>query len=184
MAKKLQVKFFTIPLCGDRGLEEELNHFLQTRQIISLDKGLADQAWNFCITYVGTYSDLPSDDGEAAKKTKGMKDYKKELKPIQYALYLRLHNLRNRISEERRIDKPLIFQNEEMSQMAVRRCSSLGELQKISGIGAKKAEAFGEDFLRAIAEFVEERADEIATEEACEGSSGSETTSEGNQERE
>jgi len=49
MPKKIQVKFFSIPLCGDCELEEELNRFLQTRQIISFDKGLADQAWNFFI---------------------------------------------------------------------------------------------------------------------------------------
>jgi len=170
MSKKIQVKFFSIPLCGDCELEEELNRFLQTRQIISFDKGLADQAWNFCITYVGTGANSSSSDAKnsaeaSTEKKKGMKDYKEELTAVQYALYLKLNRLRNQISEQRKIFKPLIFHNEELAQMSISRCSTLEEMQKIPGVGKKKAQEYGEIFLRMIAEFEVDEADAIAAEQ-------------------
>ena len=155
--KKLQVKIFTIPLCGDSDLEEELNRFLQTRQIVTIDKGIADRAWNFCVTYVETRADAPTnvvDDSTVASS--GMKDYGKILTEDQFALYLRLHRLRNQLAKELSLPKTAIFRNAELSQMSISRCSTLVALQKIPGVGAKKAQKYGEYFLRLIAEFSEE----------------------------
>ncbi len=156
--KKLQVKIFTIPLCGDSDLEEELNRFLQTRQIVTIDKGIADHTWNFCVTYVETRADSPTNvvkDSPVASS--GMKDYGKILTEEQFALYLRLHRLRNQLAKELGLPKTAIFRNEELAQMSISRCSTPVALREIPGVGAKRAQNYGEYFLRLIAEFSDEK---------------------------
>ena len=51
----MKIRIFTIPIHGDQGLENELNSFLSSRRIVSVEKRFVDagldSAWTFCVAW-------------------------------------------------------------------------------------------------------------------------------------
>lgn len=52
--KKMQFRFYAIPIAGDKTVEDELNAFVRSHKIVAIDKQFSDKdsAWVFCITYI------------------------------------------------------------------------------------------------------------------------------------
>ena len=58
--------------------------------------------------------------------------------------------LRRELAAEAQVPPYVIFHDAVLREMAARRPTTLAELAKIGGIGARKLEAFGDAFLAAI----------------------------------
>ncbi len=73
------------------------------------------------------------------------------LTPEQEELFERLRALRTGIAREQEIPPYMVFNNATLEDMCIKLPSNTAELLEVSGVGAKKAEAYGEAFLAEIA---------------------------------
>ncbi len=72
--------------------------------------------------------------------------------PVGDPLFEALRTLRKELADEAQVPPYVIFHDSTLREMTEARPSTLGELGRLPGIGAKKLEAFGERFLRTIGE--------------------------------
>lgn len=72
--------------------------------------------------------------------------------PVGDPLFEALRALRKELAEEAQVPPYVIFHDSTLREMTGARPSSLAELGRLPGVGAKKLEAYGESFLRTIAE--------------------------------
>lgn len=75
-----------------------------------------------------------------------------DLTPEQAELFEALRSLRTRLAREQQVPPYLIFNNATLEDMCRKRPTTPDELLEVSGVGAKKAERYGETFLEVIAD--------------------------------
>ena len=85
-------RFFVIPVRTSAGAEEELNRFLRSHRVLSVDRRWVDQGsesfWSFCVDYLET-----GQAGSALNRgpgDRGKVDYREVLKPDEFALFVKL----------------------------------------------------------------------------------------------
>jgi len=69
-------------------------------------------------------------------------------------LFARLRTLRRRLADERNVPSYVVFSDTTLRLMARDRPTSLYEMRGISGVGEKKLNDFGDDFTRAIDDYL------------------------------
>ncbi len=72
-------------------------------------------------------------------------------------LFAMLKDLRKKVALRNNLPPFVIFQDPSLEDMAIQYPISIEELQNISGVGAGKAKKFGEEFVKLIAKYVEEK---------------------------
>jgi ATP-dependent DNA helicase RecQ len=72
---------------------------------------------------------------------------------VDERLFDALRAVRLRIARERRVPPYVIFHDTTLRDMAQRRPKTAGDLERVYGVGAKKASDFGDEFLEAIRTF-------------------------------
>jgi ATP-dependent DNA helicase RecQ len=72
--------------------------------------------------------------------------------PDNYRLWEALRTLRKRLADEQNVPAYVIFQDSVLLDMVQRRPQSLSELGRLSGIGERKLERYGADFLALLRE--------------------------------
>ncbi|WP_417322080.1 DNA helicase RecQ [Erythrobacter aureus] len=72
--------------------------------------------------------------------------------PIGDPLFEALRALRKEVAEEAQVPPYVVFHDSTLREMTSARPETLAQLGRLPGIGAKKLEAYGEQFLRAIRE--------------------------------
>lgn len=75
-----------------------------------------------------------------------------DLTPEQTELFEALRSLRTQLAREQQVPPYLIFNNATLEDMCRKRPTTPDELLEVSGVGAKKAERYGEAFLEVIAD--------------------------------
>lgn len=75
-----------------------------------------------------------------------------DLTPEQAELFEALRSLRTQLAREQQVPPYLIFNNATLEDMCRKRPTTPDELLEVSGVGAKKAERYGEAFLEVIAD--------------------------------
>jgi superfamily II DNA helicase RecQ len=146
----MQLKFFSIPASGESPLVEELNRFLRTHRVISVQKEITQRetapCWRICVEYLESTQSID----KGVSKDKARIDYKQILSEKEFAVFSRLRDLRKKIAENEAIPVYAICTNEQLAEMARNRCSSLNDLKKISGFGEAKEKKYGIFFLEEI----------------------------------
>ena len=72
--------------------------------------------------------------------------------PAAEALFSALKTLRLQLAKSQNLPPYVIFHDKTLRELAARQPTSLDALKDVSGVGERKAERYGELFLRAIAE--------------------------------
>ena len=72
-------------------------------------------------------------------------------------LYSMLKDLRKKVAKKLDLPPFVIFQDPSLEDMAIQYPITIEEMQNISGVGAGKAKKFGEEFIRLIKAYVEEK---------------------------
>lgn len=143
----MQFKIFTIPLLSAYSSTEDMNSFLRGHKIIDVKKELIVQNdiyyWSFLITYIG--DNIVSNDFEK----KEMIDYKNVLEAEQFNRFAKMRTVRKQLSLQFAAPAYAIFTDAELAELAKLDELTLSVMQKVNGIGKKKIEKYGEDFLRA-----------------------------------
>lgn len=76
---------------------------------------------------------------------------------VDEELFSILKDLRKKISKQKDVPPFVIFQDPSLEDMAIQYPVSIDELQNISGVGAGKAQRYGEEFVEIIKKYVEEK---------------------------
>lgn len=126
---------------------EDMNSFLRSHKIIDVKKELIVQNdiyyWSFLITYIG--DNIVSNDFEKKEKI----DYKNVLEAEQFNRFAKMRTVRKQLSLQFAAPAYAIFTDAELAELAKLDELTLSVMQKVNGIGKKKIEKYGEDFLRA-----------------------------------
>lgn len=146
----MQIKFFSIPVSGESPLVDELNKFLRTHRVISVQKEITQReiapCWRICVEYLDSNPSMEK--GNAKEKSRI--DYKQILSEGDFSLFSRLRGLRKKLAESEAIPVYAVCTNEQLAQMARNRCSILEELKKINGFGEAKVNKYGHYFIEEI----------------------------------
>ncbi len=76
---------------------------------------------------------------------------------VDEELFSILKDLRKKISKQKDVPPFVIFQDPSLEDMAIQYPITLDELQNISGVGAGKAQRYGQEFIEIIKKYVEEK---------------------------
>jgi len=145
----MKYQFFTIPSDDPEPAMAELNRFLASHRVIAIDKRfIADgltARWLFCISWQAGQ--------ESPKSARSSKvDYREILDADDFGVYARLRELRKNLAERHGVPAYAIFTNEQLAEMARRRCGSREALRQIDGIGDSRIDKYADDFLAVLAQ--------------------------------
>lgn len=136
----MQVRTFTIPILGGEMLSDEMNVFLRSKKVLSVDRHFVndDQGafWCFCISYL--------DDRE--KENRPKTDYRKALDPESFERFARMREIRKQVAKEEGVPAYAILLDEEMAELAKVKQLDIAAMKKVKGIGEKKIERYGHYF--------------------------------------
>jgi ATP-dependent DNA helicase RecQ len=76
---------------------------------------------------------------------------------VDEELFSILKDLRKKISKQKDVPPFVIFQDPSLEDMAIQYPITIDELQNVSGVGAGKAQRYGEEFVEVIQKYVEEK---------------------------
>ena len=142
----MQVKIFNIPLSDDGTYLAELNKFISANKVLEVEQQFFQNekgaCWSFCLRYIANSSSYNS---FGASKTKV--DYKNILSEADFDIFSQLREIRKEIAMFDAVPAYAVFTDEELGLMAKIPELTLGEMQKIKGIGAKKIEKYGKPLL-------------------------------------
>jgi superfamily II DNA helicase RecQ len=147
-------RFFSIPIQGCRQTERELNSFLRSHSIVSVDRRFVDQGiasvWSLCVDYAEPGG------GEVANANRGALprsrvDYREVLSAEQFAAFSKLRDARKKISQSEGTPVYTVFTNEQLAQMVQQQVGSKADLERIVGVGDSRVEKYGERILQALA---------------------------------
>ena len=95
----MKYKFFNVPVFGSEAAEAELNRFLSSHRVVSVEKNFTKDGlrgcWCFCIHYLES---KPVTNGRPAAQSRV--DYKEILNDQDFQKYARLRELRNAKAKE------------------------------------------------------------------------------------
>ena len=138
----MQVSLFSVAPGDSRALDE-LNRCLRGHRVLTLDRHCDAGVWSFCVTWQpGTAEALP------AEKV----DYKARLDAPTFALFAKLRDVRKGLAEKENLPAYAVFTNEQLAEVARRRCAVAADLGKIDGIGTARVEKYGAAVVAAINE--------------------------------
>ena len=84
------------------------------------------------------------------KRQRGRRSRGGEANPVGDPLFDALRELRRELAVEAQVPPYVIFHDATLREMAATRPASLAELTRVGGVGVKKLEAYGEQFLECI----------------------------------
>ncbi len=140
----MQFKIFSIPYHGDYEKEEELNTFLSSKKIVSVNKEVIqlnnEAFWCFCIRWVA---------GNVNNNSRKV-DYTKNLSKSEFDKYERLRSVRKEVANELGIPVYAVFNNKELSEICKLDEVDTNSLLKINGIGNGRLDKIGETFFKFL----------------------------------
>ena len=155
-------KLFTISIHDSGQSEAELNGFLRSHKVLSVDRRWVEQGsasfWTFCVDYLEPASAGTADGRQGVQR--GKVDYKEVLKPEEFAVFARLREVRKEMAQGEGVPVYTIFNNEQLAHMVQARASDRAALEKIAGVGDARIEKYGARILAVLRQAWSGKADE------------------------
>ena len=98
-----------------------------------------------------------AEDHDYAESTDDESAFGAKITAVDEELFSILKDLRKKISKVKNIPPFVIFQDPSLEDMAIQYPITIDELQNISGVGAGKAQRYGQEFIEIIQRYVEEK---------------------------
>ena len=118
----MSLKFFVVPVQDSIASEDELNGFLASHKILSIDRQLVDQGvnsfWAICIDYL---TGKRVETGQNPNLSRNRVDYKSILRAEEFEVFSRLRQLRKEMAQVEAVPVYALFTNEQLAQMVQRR---------------------------------------------------------------
>lgn len=149
----MKLHFFTIPIRGGEAAAEELNRFISSHRIVSMDRSFvqdgANSAWAVCVTFES------AEGGETpAAGKRGKIDYREVLNEQDFALFAKLRALRNELADKEGAPPYVVLSNEQLAELVKRRVTTEAAMREIAGIGDARIKKYGQLFLSLLQEAV------------------------------
>jgi superfamily II DNA helicase RecQ len=142
------MRFFTIPIQDSGEASGELNKFLSSHRVLSIERHFVadgvNSAWALCVNYVS------SADRPVTERLGGRIDYREVLSNSDFMLYSKLRALRKALAEKDGVPPYALFTNEQLAEMVRRRATSMQSLEQISGVGPARTKTYGAAFLEIL----------------------------------
>jgi len=110
-------------------------------------KDYLEKPTSFMLTEDHDYTDTSDDENVFGARTEA----------VDEELFSILKDLRKKISKIKDVPPFVIFQDPSLEDMAIQYPITIDELQNVSGVGAGKAQRYGEEFIEVIKKYVEEK---------------------------
>ena len=141
----MQLKVFTVAAIGGDAQLDEVNAFLRSNRVVSVDRQLFLQDgvawWSFCVTWLASVAVHQSASDPQRKSSKV--DYRETLDPEVFAVFSRLRVVRRALAEADAVPAYAVFTDAELAQIASLPQMDEKRLLSIEGIGAKRVEKYG-----------------------------------------
>jgi superfamily II DNA helicase RecQ len=145
----MKYKFFNVPVFGCEAAETELNQFLSSHRVVSVEKKFTKDGlrgcWCFCIHYLEF---KPNATGGAAVQSRV--DYKEVLNDQDFQKYARLRELRNAKAKEEGRPAYSVFTNEQLASMVTQKVTTQEAMARIPGIGQARMERYAPSFISIL----------------------------------
>lgn len=167
----MRLKFFVVPALDPERAESEINAFLASHSVASIDRELESTSeglfWLIAVTYMPPGSSAPSSSRRSSVKV----DYKKVLSEGDFEVFAHLRRLRKDLAESEGVPLYALFTNKQLALMAQDRPASLEDLRGIEGVGEARCEKYGAAFLEAVSRFSKDESLSEAEDDAPHGDS-------------
>jgi len=151
----MKIKFYHIPAIDFEESENELNNFCASKRVASIEKEFVlngDRSfWSICVSYIEKSEIL---------KTKGKIDYKEVFDEQDFALFVKLRELRRKVAESEGVPAYALFTNEQLSIIVRDKIEKIDGLNSISGIGKSRIDKYGQMFVDIVKLEIEKKSDQ------------------------
>lgn len=143
----MRICFFSVPAREPEGVADEVNQFLASHRVLSVDRHLVADGpgsfWAICVSYLDRAGGPPL-------ARKGKVDYREVLPQEQFAVFAKLRALRKQIAESEGVPAYALFTNEQLAAMVQRRVKTTEDLATVEGVGPSRVEKYGSVFLEVL----------------------------------
>ena len=147
----MQWAFFRIPVTGD-ALAEELNRFLRSVRVLVVHREFVAQGdasfWALAVEYQASEAAVASH--SSRRDSDRRVDYKSVLSADDFTLFARLREWRKEQANTDAVPVYTIFTNDQLAEIAKRRCSTVAALGEIDGVGQGRIEKYGQMVLAML----------------------------------
>ncbi len=147
---------FTIPALHGDEAEAAFNAFCHGQRVLEVERHfVADGArsyWALCVVVAEGAGPLPAalKKRGAADEAKGRPDYRQLLSEADFAVFAALRAWRKAQAEADGMPLYAVFTNEQLAEIARRRCASLAALGEVEGIGDARLQRYGAAVLQCV----------------------------------
>jgi superfamily II DNA helicase RecQ len=150
----MRMHFATVPIVGGEPEEAALNRFLAAHRVVGIERHFVSDgprsAWALCVSYVEGPGRIEAAAPGGGDGRKGKVDYREQLSPPQFALYVQLRELRKRLAERDGVPPYAVVTNEQMAEIVRRDARTAAELGAIEGIGPARLEKYAAALLEVV----------------------------------
>ena len=141
-------RFFVVPVQSSESAESDLNAFLSSHKVLTIDRRWVDLGansfWAICIDYIAAGSKSADHDKSL---TRSRIDYKEVLTPEEFGVFSHLRQLRKEIAQVEAIPVYTVFTNEQLAQIVQQRCRTNADLSRIDGVGEARIDKYADRIL-------------------------------------
>ena len=148
---QMSLKFFVIPIQQIESAEGELNQFLSSHRVLSIEKRWVEAGtnsfWSVSIDYLTGNAAVPK---SIPSNHQGRIDYRDILSPEDFVIFSQLREVRKVAAQTEGVPVFQIFSNAHLAKMAQSRPTTLNQLQEIDGVGNAKVAKYGARILAVL----------------------------------
>lgn len=146
----MQLKVFAVPAQGGEEAIEEMNRFLRSHRVLSIEKRMVEEGgyWSFCVEYLERAGE--GGGPSVAERSKRGVDYKEVLSAEDFAVFAKLRDLRKEMAEKEGVPPYAVFTNEQLAALVMGKVDSREGMAKIDGIGSARIEKYAAAFLDVL----------------------------------
>lgn len=161
----MQYKIFTLSQFNSNTSENELNTFLRTNKIISVEKSFSNTphpAWYFLVEYIENQNLQPLTRSLTSRKNKI--DYMQILSAQEFAVFSKLRDFRKKQAKEEQIPPYVIFTDAELASLVKAKITEVEQLKEIKDVRIQKIEKYGTELFKILTSPSEEEKSDEKTE--------------------
>jgi superfamily II DNA helicase RecQ len=104
----MALPFFVVPVHDSGAFEQELNGFLASHRVVSIDQGV-NSFWAICVDYL---SHAPGETNRNSNLSRKRVDYKAILPPEEFAVFSQLRELRKELAQTEAVPVYALFREQ------------------------------------------------------------------------
>jgi superfamily II DNA helicase RecQ len=163
-------RVFTIPVRGPGAAETELNGFMASHRVMSVDRRFVEEGersfWSFCVDFLDARGGSSSPAAAGASWKRNRTDYRELLNAEDFAVFAKLREIRKAIAQSEGVPVYTIFTNEQLAQIVQARATTKSALEQVVGVGDGRVGKYGDQMLEWLRQQWDRKEDHAASKPA------------------